>query len=148
MKFNICFGLALLASFATADAASSRSNNLIVVGDQSKSSTSLYSLDFQSDGTATALELRLQVGGNEKTKVDTKACAKSLPKTHSGSCVYNGKELVVLVYSERNALLPQGLLDLGTVRISGYSNNKAVTVTSFIAGSPDGQAVSSAASVE
>jgi len=149
MKLNILLGLVLSVVVHSAGAvAADSANKLIIVGDQSKAADSFYSLDFQSDGNATALELRLQVAGGKRVKVDTRSCAKSLPKSHTGSCVFNGKELVVLVYSERNALLPVGLLDLGTVRISGVTNKKAIAVSSFIAGSPSGQAVSSSTSVE
>jgi len=148
MKVHIISGLFAVAALSVNAASTSSSNNLIVVGDQSKASASLYSLDFQSDGTATALELRMNVEASEKVKIDTSNCVKRLPKSHSGSCIFNGKELVVLVYSERNSLLPTGLIDLGTVKIFGLRNNKAVTVGTFIAGSPDGQAVNASASVE
>ncbi|PIV36060.1 MAG: hypothetical protein COS34_01925, partial [Lysobacterales bacterium CG02_land_8_20_14_3_00_62_12] len=71
MKLNILLGLVLSVVVHSAGAvAADSANKLIIVGDQSKAADSFYSLDFQSDGNATALELRLQVAGGKRVKVD------------------------------------------------------------------------------
>jgi hypothetical protein len=123
-------------------------NEFLVVSEQAKAG-GIVSLDFASDGTGTGVEARIAFG-EEKVSVDTSKCLAGLPKTHTGSCVYNGKELVVLVYSMTNALLPEGMLELGSVRVRG-SLGKASgkpTVESLVVGSPQAQQVSAKAAVE
>jgi hypothetical protein len=121
-------------------------SELIVVSGEAKGGQVL-SLDFVADGSATALEARLDIGAGEAMKVDTSGCARSLPKSHLGSCVFNGKELVVIVYSMSNAPLPPGMVDLGTVSISGGQMAKKAMVSSLVVAAPDGQAVESKSSI-
>jgi hypothetical protein len=116
-------------------------NELLVVDGGLTKSGRTFSLDFNSDGRGTAIEARMDVGAEAKgSRVDVSKCVAKLPATHTGSCVFNGKEVVILVYSATNALLPAGMIDLGTVSVSGGNSAelaKGIRVTSFIVAAPD-----------
>jgi hypothetical protein len=118
---------------------------LVVASSKSAHGANGIAFDVMSDGTATGLEIRVNLGVDKSAKVDTSRCASALPASHQGSCVFNGKELVILVYSTINELLPSGSIDLGTVYYSGSASGmaKGPVVSSFIAGSPDGKPVGS-----
>jgi hypothetical protein len=135
-KFASAVGL--VCSFACAPAIA---NELLLVDSGLSKSGRVFSLDFNSDGRGTAIEARIDVGATEKgVGVDVSKCAGKLPATHTGSCVFNGKEVVILVYSATNALLPAGMIDLGTVSVSGSAGAelaKGMRVTSFILAAPD-----------
>lgn len=93
-------------------------NELMVTSEKS-SRGQMSALDLVSDGTATAIQARFTVAGGENATAVLEGCAKSLPKTHGGQCAYNKGTLTVLVYSDSNALLPRGLVSLGTVGFKG-----------------------------
>lgn len=144
LKSNV---LAVVAGVALSIVGGSvAANELVVVDSGASKSGRSFSLDFRSDGRATALEVRLDIGARGKDAVvDVSKCATKLPATHTGSCVFNGEQLVVLVYSATNALLPAGMLDLGTVSIGGRSGGhaKGVRVAELIVAGPDAQPVTS-----
>ena len=139
--------LGIVAFFATSSVASASPYELLVTSAKDKGSrgSETFAVDAISDGTATALEIRIDMGLSKDAKVNTSRCAVALPRSHQGSCVFNGKEVVVLVYSTTNALLPEGNIDLGTVQFNGIRGSKkqGPVVTSFIAASPSGSAISS-----
>jgi hypothetical protein len=116
-------------------------NELLLVDGGLAKAGRTFSLDFNSDGRGTAIEARIDVGAEAKgSRVDVSKCVVKLPASHTGSCVFNGKEVVILVYSATNALLPAGMIDLGTVSVSGGTGAelaKGMRVTSFIVAAPD-----------
>ena len=64
------------------------------------------------------------------------------------ACVYNGKEVVVLLYSMKNESLPSGMIDLGTIHVEGVragvaKATAAPVVTKFLAAAADGNVVDS-----
>lgn len=132
--------LFLVAAAAATLAAPALANDLALTSDISKSGGSTHSLDYFSAGDAVAIEARIEVA--EGVQVDVSKCNKAPPKSHIGSCVYNGKEVVVLLYSMENAPLPSGLIDLGSFSVgSGRAKSGAVAspvVSKFIAASANG----------
>lgn len=139
--------LGFVAFFAASSVANASPYELLVTSAKDKNARGgeTFAIDAISDGSATALEIRIDMGLSKDAKVNTSRCAASLPASHQGSCVFNGKEVVVLVYSTTNALLPKGNIDLGTIQFNDTRGSKKQhpVVTSFIAGTPAGLAVSS-----
>lgn len=132
---------ALSSSVATAD-------ELILASDVAKSGAQTISLDLLSDGQAAGIEARINVHAPKGARVDTSNCVKSAPKSHVASCVYNGKEVVVLLYSMKNENLPAGMLSLGTIRVEGQGRamakgNSAPVVAKFLAASANGSVIES-----
>jgi hypothetical protein len=126
-----------VSAFVCAPAAA---NELLLVDGGLGKGGRAFSLDFNSDGRGTAIEARIDVGAQEKgARVDVSKCVSKLPSTHTGSCVFNGKEVVILVYSATNALLPAGMIDLGTVSVAGAGADlaKDMRVSSLIVAAPD-----------
>lgn len=143
MKINmIAYALAVFGALtvvpAQADELLLGSNNATKAGSQE------VSLDLLAEGKATGIEIRVQIPGGKAMRVDTSKCAKNPPKTHNASCVFNGQEVVVLLYSATNASLPAGMLNLGSFSIQSKgraAGNAAPKVTSFIAAAADGTTV-------
>lgn len=98
-------------------------NEFVVTSAKARGSQAI-GLDFVNEGEATALQLRFNL--NKDAKVDLSKCVAALPATHSGQCAVSGDILTVLVYSDENALLPTGLVSIGSVSMSGR-DSKAVT---------------------
>lgn len=115
-------------------------NELALTSDNSKRGGGAHSVDFFSNGDGVALEVRIEIPGGDGASVDVSKCGKALPKTHTGSCVFNGKELVILAYSMENARLPAGVIDLGSFSVTGGISKELGTpaVSKFIVGSADG----------
>lgn len=114
-KFAVCASLALMmvAGFVSA-------NELVTTADtNSKSGSSFVALDFVNSGEATAFEFEVVVPAG--VKVDTSACVSELPATHAGACKFNEKNgrVVVMVFSDTNALLPEGVVPIGRLGFSG-----------------------------
>lgn len=113
--------LAIALSFGSASA-----NEVVLTEDASKSSGRALALDFMSSGGATAFEFEIVVPKGAKG-VDTSKCLSELPSSHTGACAYNPKtgRVVVLVYSGNNALLPEGVVSLGTISVDGMLKGSA-----------------------
>lgn len=124
-------------------------DELILASDSvSKKGAQVISLDLLSDGQAAGVEARINVQAPKGARVDTSNCAKAAPKSHIASCVYNGKEVVVLLYSMKNESLPSGMIDLGTIHVEGVRAGVAKAaatpvVTKFLAAAADGNVVDS-----
>lgn len=136
------FCLAVCALLASVGASA---NEVALVSDVAKSGAAVHAVDFFSNGDGVGFEIRIDVPGAASGSVDVSKCAKELPKTHVGSCVFNGKQVVILGYSMENALLPVGLIDLGTFSVGGSSIAKAAgpVVETFIVGDAVGSELSS-----
>jgi len=95
----------------------SASDTLILTGDKSGKGTAV-ALDFSSSGSASAVEFRISVAGGEKASVNLRNCLTGLPKTHTGQCAFAKGQVIGIVYSDSNALLPAGLLSFGSVAVA------------------------------
>ena len=79
------------------------------------------SLDFVSTGKATGVEFHLAVPGlnSSKARVDVSRCASELPAGFAGQCSVAKGQVIGLIYSDSNALLPSGVVKFGTISVSG-----------------------------
>ena len=115
---------ASLLAFNSADA-----NELILTSAKSAGSGAI-ALDVSSDGNATALQIRLDVG--KGLKVNLSKCVSALPSTHTGVCNYKNGRITVLVHSDHNEMLPAGLVSIGSISTSGR-NAKALSASEVLA---------------
>lgn len=105
------------------------------------------SLDVVSDGNASGFQFSIPLGqdGRSAAKgLDLSKCLSDLPKSHEGRCVYREKkgDVLVIVYSMENNLLPEGVVGLGTISIPGGSAMaKSLKVSGVEFASPLGQRV-------
>jgi len=107
-------------------------DTLILTGEKSaKGGGTAVALDFASSGSATALEFRITVAEGEGAKVNLKNCLKGLPSTHGGQCTFAKGQVIGLVFSDTNALLPAGILSLGSVGI-GSATEPALTLFTVV----------------
>jgi hypothetical protein len=106
-------GAALSLGFAGTVSAS---DTLILTGEKAGNGTAV-ALDFSSSGNATAVEFRIAVAEGESAKVNLRNCLQSLPKTHGGQCTFAKGQVIGLVFSDSNELLPAGMLSFGSVGI-------------------------------
>ena len=141
MKLTQTLGLAALcaASFgAMADE--------LVVTTEKAGSANVAALDYVSSGRATGLEFKLKVPSD--AKVNTSKCLSQLPKTHAGVCSFNQVEgyVVGMVFSDANALLPSGVVPIGTISVSAKGAN-AFEVMHFLAADAGAQRIEATAKV-
>ena len=142
MKTVIALATVFLAF--TVSSTTAFADDLIVSTNTAKNATQIVGLDLLSEGSAAGIEVRLNVNAQKGMSVDTSNCAKAMPKSHNWSCVYNGKEVVILGYSMKNESIPAGMLNLGSFSIEGKPSARsqksaAPVVTSFIAAEAGGK---------
>lgn len=124
--------------------ASANANQFVLTnGDVSKSGKQNFALDFVSNGDGTVLVVKVGIPDTEKATVDLSNCGKGVPKGFTGQCNVARGELIVLVTSEVDALLPKGQISLGVFSVS-YSDGKArsFAITSTEVASPKGEQLS------
>lgn len=137
--------VALVAASLLFGASSALAANEVIVADGGDKAKSAFSLDIVSDGKASGFQFSIPVDlsarGAQKS-LDLSRCLSDLPKTHQGKCVYRAKkqDVLVIVYSLDNKLLPEGIVGLGTVQIPGV-NAKSSPVKDVIFASPQGKAL-------
>jgi hypothetical protein len=98
-------------------------------------------LDFVHSGDATALEFHIQMPKGVR-KVNTSKCVSEVPSTHTGACQFNEKtgNLVVIVYSNQNDLLPEGVISLGVVDAPGMGKGRPA-ISKLLVGDVNGNAL-------
>jgi hypothetical protein len=98
-------------------------------------------LDFVHSGDATAFEFQIQMPKGVR-KVNTSKCVSEVPSTHTGACQFNEKtgNLVVIVYSNQNDLLPEGVISLGVVDAPGMAKGRPA-VSKLLVGDVNGNAL-------
>lgn len=118
--------------------ASANANQFVLTnGDVSKGGKQNFALDFVSNGDGTTLVVKVGIPDTDKAKVDLSGCGKGLPKGFNGQCNVAHGQLIMLVTSEVDALLPKGQISLGIFSVS-YSDSKArqLVITSTEVASP------------
>jgi len=118
--------------------ASANANQFVLTnGDVSKGGKQNFALDFVSNGDGTTLVVKVGIPDTDKATVDLSGCGKGLPKGFNGQCNVARGQLIMLVTSEVDALLPKGQISLGLFSIS-YSDGKArqLAITSTEVASP------------
>ncbi|MEB2314558.1 MAG: hypothetical protein OZ919_00485 [Xanthomonadaceae bacterium] len=116
--------LAVICAFGSAHA-----DELLITSAKNKGG-SATALDVVSDGSTTALQIRLNVG--EGQKVDLSNCVSGLPSTHTGVCAYKNGKVTILVHSDKNELLPAGVVSIGSVTMSS-KNRVPMTIAEVMA---------------
>lgn len=101
------------------------------------------SLDIVSDGNASGFQFSIPITANVRNfdkSLDLSGCLADLPKTHTGKCVYRPKknDILVIVYSLDNALLPEGVVGVGSIRAPGVTA-KALSAIDPVFASPLGK---------
>ena len=125
---------------------SAMADELLVTSSAAKGgNANAVALDYDSSGSATGLEFKLTVP--KGASVDTSKCLAQLPKSHAGVCKYNAEAGVVIgmVFSDTNALLPKGLISIGTVSAQGKGAADAFKVQHFLAADVNGQNIGATA---
>ena len=112
---KLVLGALALVGTTTAFADATSTRVLITTGAQ-KGAMAL-SADIVSDGRAVAVGVIVTMPGLEKARVDLSNCVAALPKTHQGSCAVKGDELRIGFFSSTNAVLPAGVVSVGSVKV-------------------------------
>ena len=122
--------------------ASASANQFILTkGEASvKGGNQSFALDFVSNGDGTTLVAKVGIPDADNAVVNLKGCGKGLPAGFMGQCNVARGELIVLVTSDTNALLPKGQVSLGVFSVN-YSDGKAraLAITSTEVASPKGE---------
>lgn len=89
------------------------------VGSNAKAGSTVVALDFASSGEVTTFEFEVVIP--KGATVDTSRCTAELPSSHVGACSFNKKSgrVVVMIYSNTLTPLPQGVVSIGKLGISG-----------------------------
>lgn len=117
------------------------SANELLLTSAKRANSGAIALDVSSDGSATALQIRLDVG--KGLEVDLSNCVSGLPSTHSGTCAYRNGRVTVLVYSDSNEMLPAGIVSIGSIKTSGASSrSKGFAIAELMAFDRSGNEVS------
>lgn len=124
----------LVLSLATSSVAA----NELIVQRAKFQGGGLLSLDVNLSEGATALEVRIPIA---QTKSVESRCSQKIPATHMIQCGFNGKEIVILLFSVTNQLLPSGLLELGSFKIAGADVDQ-LKVEQFLVVRPDASEMS------
>jgi len=126
----------LAAGLALVMAAPAYANEVLLTQGEAKSAGQV-ALDFVNSGQATAFEFEIVVPRG--ATVDTKSCLSEIPSSHTGACRFDEKNgrVIVMVYSNSNELLPEGVVPLGRINVSGGARAKVQNVlVSDVSGKP------------
>lgn len=136
--------LAAIFGFSTVSSA----NDVIFTEVAAKRGGGSYiSLDVVSNGDAAGFQFSIplnQAGRSVEKGLDLSKCLSDLPSTHQGRCVYREKkgDILVIVFSMENSLLPEGVVGLGTISIpGGGAVAKSLKVSGVEFASPLGQRI-------
>ncbi|MDW8479279.1 MAG: hypothetical protein RML12_04825 [Xanthomonadales bacterium] len=115
--------LAPLAAAPLLLAAPSASGNELILTKAAARDAMVIGLDLSVTEPAVGFEVRIEVPA---AAVDTSGCMSKIPGLQIASCVFNGREVVVLALTEGLRPLSPGLLDLGEIRIRGLKGEAKV----------------------
>lgn len=105
-------------------------NDIVLTAATSKGG-SATSIDLVSDGTATMMQFRINVGAVEDSQVDLSACVASIPKSHLGECRISKGEVIGLIYNDEGVALPAGVVTIGKINVRAAGS--ALKVVEFLA---------------
>lgn len=110
-----------------------------------KSRSTTVALDFMSAGEVTTFEFEVSIP--KGAVVDTTQCTAELPASHTGACGYNEKNgrVVVMVYSNTLTALPQGLVSIGKLAVSG-KGTRGINVQNVLVSDKNSKALDARAS--
>ena len=135
-----------LALVGATVAGSANAAELVVASGSSKASgVEVVSLDVMTEGNARGLQAILQLP--KGAKVSTDGCLASLPKGFQGECRASGGEVSLMLFAFNNQTLPSGLVELGTIKVSGHKLGSEVKVANFKVVDAAGKPISSSTTV-
>ena len=140
--------ISLAVSLCFAAFTASASDELVMATEKAGGRSAL-SLDFATEGNAVALQFNISVPkGTSAAQIDLKSCLADLPKSHAGNCVYNEKagEIIGLVYSDANEVLPSGVVSIGHIGLKGLASDN-LKVAQFLVSGADAQPIEAKASL-
>jgi len=142
---NVLMGLLVAAAPVAASA-----NELILSQESAKSGgASAFALDYQSDGAAVALQIRLSVPGASEKNVNLSKCLSELPKSHEGTCTMTKSgEVLLVIYSGTNAALPAGLVPIGSIGVRNIGKSGRVAVTELLVSDKNAQPIKATSSAQ
>lgn len=133
MKFSSkTFALGLAAAMLSTVGVVSA--NELVITDSGAKKGGQVALDFMNSGEATALEFEISVPRG--VVPNTAKCVSEVPKSHVGACRFDEKsgKVVVMVYSNDNAILPAGIVPIGTIAVDSVAKGGVVAQNLLVAG--------------
>ena len=105
----------------------------LILTSQSQKSRQMVAMDMATDGRATGVQFKIALPEGVSAKsVDLSNCLADLPGSHQGNCVVLNDEILGLVYSDSNELLPAGVLSIGHIGFPAGSKKGDVRVTEFL----------------
>lgn len=132
--------LILAAALGVCSLSAAHANQLIFSAEKSGNARSA-AIDFVSNGDAVAIEFRIDVPGGENARVNLKSCVEALPKSHAGACSFAKGQIIGIVYSDTNELLPKGVISVGKVSVMSDAPGD-LSVAMFNAVNGDGISIS------
>jgi hypothetical protein len=136
MRKFICTIALCAASVSVAHA-----DQLIFSADKSGGSR-VAAIDYVSNGDAVAFQFNINVPGGTEASVNLKSCVAALPKSHAGQCSFAKGQIIGIVYSDTNELLPKGVINVGTVSVQSKVAGD-LAVASFVAVNREGAPIES-----
>lgn len=121
----------LIACAAVLAAQSTFAANEMMLTEAKAKSGLVASLDLVSDGTATMLQARIDVGNVDASQVDLSGCVSALPKTHAGECHFAKGQIIVIVTNDSGVGLSAGVVNIGKIMIR--STGVSPKITEFLA---------------
>jgi len=138
----------LLAGILAVACTSVSANSFVLTtGQASKASASQsFSLDFISDGDGTTLVVKVGIPETDKASVNLAGCGKGLPSGFVGQCAVAKGNLIMIVSSDTNELLPKGAVSLGMFSVT-YADKqpRQLSITSTEVSSPEATELQSSA---
>lgn len=121
---NVLKIAAIAGAFGAMFSVSASANEVLLTASEAKSTAGAMALDLVTDGNVTAFEFTVSANGAKS--VDTSKCLSELPKSHQGTCVFRAKtnDVIVIAFSPTNAVLPSGVVGLGSLNLPAASAAK------------------------
>lgn len=114
----------------------------LVFSSEKSGGSRVAAIDYMSNGEAVAFQFNIAVPGGTDASVNLKSCVAALPKTHAGQCSFSKGQIIGIVYSDTNALLPKGIISVGTVSVQSKVAGD-LSVASFVAVNREGVSIES-----
>ena len=109
---------ALVAALAVPAMAGNGGNSVLVTSTRSGGGLAI-AMDITGDSKATGFQFRVKVPGSDSAKANTAKCLSQLPSGWTGGCTFKEGVLRVAAFSTAGQPLPDGVIGVGTVTVSG-----------------------------
>lgn len=125
MNIKSIVAAVVVSAFGSISAA--QADELLLTAESSKSGqVTMIGVDVASDGSARGIQARIAVP--KGSVADTTKCLSNLPTGFQGVCEFNGGEVRLMVFAFDQRTLPTGLVELGTIKVTGQLQGQAALV--------------------